>query len=61
MIDFLTAFALVFVIEGLIFALFPKRLAWALQQLLAVPPEALRVGGVVSAAVGVLFVWLLRG
>lgn len=59
--DFLTGLALVFVIEGVILALFPDRLRWLLERLAEVPPEVLRVGGIVSALVGVIAVWLLRG
>ena len=61
MTDFLTGLALVFVIEGLILAFFPDRLRWVLERMAEVPPEALRVAGLVSAAGGVFGVWLLRG
>ena len=61
MTDLLTALALVLVIEGLVLALIPHRLRWLLEQLAEVPPEALRIGGLVSATLGVILVWLLRG
>lgn len=61
MSDFLTALALVFVIEGLVLALFPDRLRWLLDRLAEVPPEALRTAGLVSAALGLFVVWLIRG
>ena len=61
MTDLLTGLALVFVIEGLVLALFPDRLRWLLERLAEIPPEALRLGGVLSAALGVFAVWLLRG
>jgi uncharacterized protein YjeT (DUF2065 family) len=61
MTDFLTALALVFVIEGLLLALLPHRLRWLLEQAAEVPVEVLRATGLVSAFLGVLFVWLLRG
>ncbi|MEM7226168.1 MAG: DUF2065 domain-containing protein [Pseudomonadota bacterium] len=61
MTDLLTGLALVLVIEGLFLALFPHRLRWLLDQLAEMPPEALRIGGLASAAVGVFCVWLLRG
>ena len=60
MSDLLTGLALVLVIEGLFLALFPHRLRWLLEQMAEVPPEALRVAGLVSAVMGVFFVWLLR-
>lgn len=61
MSDFLTALALVFVIEGLVLAVIPHRLRWLLEQLAEVPPEALRVAGLVSAGAGLFGVWLIRG
>jgi len=59
--DFFTGLALVFVIEGLFLALFPKRLHQIVQMMEQVPPDTLRLGGVVAAALGVVFVWILRG
>ncbi|MCG8357882.1 MAG: DUF2065 domain-containing protein [Kiloniellales bacterium] len=61
MTDLLTALALVFVIEGIILALIPDRLRWLVERLAEVPPETLRVAGLVSAGAGVFAVWLLRG
>ena len=61
MTDFLTALALVLVIEGVFMALFPHRLRQVLDMLDTLRPEILRVGGLSAAAAGVLFVWLLRG
>lgn len=61
MTDLLTALALVLVIEGLILALMPERLRWLVDRMAEMPPESLRIGGLVSASLGVLFVWLLRG
>ena len=61
MTDLLTGLALLLVIEGLFLALFPDRLRWLLERMAEVPPEVLRVGGLISAAAGVLMVWLLRG
>ena len=61
MSDFIVAIGLVFAIEGLIFAAFPgaaKRLA---ANALEAPENALRIAGVVSAALGMIIVWLVRG
>jgi uncharacterized protein YjeT (DUF2065 family) len=58
--DFLTALALILVIEGIVYALFPdlmKRLAVRTTQ---TPSQALRVGGLVAAFLGVILVWALR-
>jgi uncharacterized protein YjeT (DUF2065 family) len=61
MSDFIVAIGLVLAIEGLIFAAFPgaaKRLA---ANALETPDGALRVAGVISAVLGVLLVWVIRG
>lgn len=61
MTDLFTALALVLVIEGLFLALFPHRLRQVLALMEQMPPESLRLGGLVAATFGVLVVWLLRG
>ena len=61
MIDLLTGLALVFVIEGIVLALFPDRLQWLLERLAEIPPEVLRLSGLLSAVAGVFVVWVLRG
>ena len=61
MSDFIVAIGLVFAIEGLIFAAFPgaaKRLA---ANALESPENALRIAGVISAVLGIVIVWLVRG
>jgi hypothetical protein len=61
MTDFLTAIALIFVIEGLILALVPTAPRALYRMLSEMPPESLRMGGLLAAGVGVAAVWLLRG
>ena len=60
MLDFLTALALVLVIEGALYALFPETMKRAMTFALAQPVEALRTGGAVAVAIGVVVVWLIR-
>jgi uncharacterized protein YjeT (DUF2065 family) len=60
MSDFLAAFGLVFVIEGLIFAAFPRAAKKAMMSVLETPEATLRAVGIGSAVVGVLVVWLAR-
>jgi uncharacterized protein YjeT (DUF2065 family) len=59
--DFLTALALVLVLEGLFLALMPRRLRQILEALEQIAPETLRMFGLVVACIGVLAVWLIRG
>ncbi len=59
--DLVVAIALLFVIEGLLWAGFPERMKAAVRHLLEVPPAVLRQGGLVAMAAGVLIVWWVRG
>ncbi|HEY7244421.1 MAG TPA: DUF2065 family protein [Xanthobacteraceae bacterium] len=61
MAQFLIAIGLVFVIEGLLFAAFPaaaKRLA---ATALESPESSLRLAGILSAVLGLVIIWLVRG
>jgi uncharacterized protein YjeT (DUF2065 family) len=61
MAQFLIAIGLVFVIEGLLFAAFPaaaKRLA---ATALESPESSLRLAGILSAVLGLVLIWLVRG
>jgi len=59
--DILTAFGLVFVIEGLLWALFPGFGRRMLEMASITPENQLRVSGLMAVAFGVFVVWLVRG
>lgn len=59
--DLFTALALVLVIEGGLYALFPQGMRRMMAQMQEVPEGRLRLLGVVGAVAGVLGVWVLRG
>ena len=59
--DLITALALVLVIEGSLYALFPDAMRRALEAVRTVPGNQLRTAGLVAACLGVGIVWLLRG
>jgi uncharacterized protein YjeT (DUF2065 family) len=59
--DFLVALGLVFVIEGLVFAAFPGPAKRAMASVLDTPDLPLRMIGIGSAVIGLIFVWLARG
>jgi len=59
--DFLAAIGLFFAIEGIIFAAFPLAAKRAIAAALDMPDGRLRIAGLVSALIGVLIVWLVRG
>ena len=61
MADFLVALGLVFVIEGLIFAVSPSAAKNAMAHVLETADGPLRAVGVASAIVGVVLVWFIRG
>ena len=56
-----TAIGLILAIEGALYALFPGLMKQMAQQVLQSPGDSLRVAGVVSVALGVALVWLVRG
>jgi uncharacterized protein YjeT (DUF2065 family) len=61
MTDFLVALGLMLAIEGLVFAALPGAAKRAMESVLETPEPILRVVGVVSAVIGVLMIWLVRG
>ena len=54
------AFALVLVIEGLAYALFPDQLRKLMAMALQLPTEQLRMMGLLAAGSGVFFIWLVQ-
>jgi len=61
MSDFVVAFGLVLVLEGVLYALFPEQMKRFAEMAFSLPPETLRKAGLAAAACGVLIVWLVRG
>jgi uncharacterized protein YjeT (DUF2065 family) len=58
--DFATALALVLVIEGILYALLPEAMKRLAAKATELPPQVLRISGLVAACLGVMFVWVLR-
>ncbi len=59
--DIVIAIGLVFVIEGLIWALFPQLFRKLAILALETPEAQLRMSGIIAIATGVFVVWLVRG
>ncbi|HEX7008275.1 MAG TPA: DUF2065 domain-containing protein [Alphaproteobacteria bacterium] len=59
MSELLVALALILVIEGALYALFPGRMKRMMAEVLRLPDETLRNVGLIAAAVGLGMVWLL--
>ena len=61
MSDFIVGLGLVFVIEGVLFAAFPQPVKRAVSSVLQAPDSVLRATGLLSALIGLLTIWLVRG
>jgi uncharacterized protein len=61
MTDFLAALGLFFAIEGIFLAAFPGGAKRAMASVMEMPDGSLRIAGIISAAIGVFVVWLIRG
>ncbi len=59
--ELVVAIGLVFVIEGLVFAAFPRAAKRLAATALESPENSLRIAGIVSAVIGVVLIWLVRG
>lgn len=59
--DFLAAFGLAIVLEGVLYAAFPGPMRRAVAALLEAPDTVLRTGGVLVAVIGLVMVWMVRG
>ncbi len=61
MSEFLTAIALLLVIEGLLYAAFPKQMKRAIEQMLKLPDSELRVFAFIVAGIGLIALWFIKG
>ncbi len=61
MAEFIAAIGLVLVIEGLLFAAFPRAAKRLAASALKSPETSLRVAGIASAVLGLLLIWFVRG
>jgi len=58
--DLLTALALVLVIEGIFYALFPDAMKRMMATILRISSSYLRSAGLLAAIIGLVIVWLIR-
>ena len=61
MSDLIVALGLVLVIEGVLYGGLPQLAKQLAAEVLTMPEQALRIGGLVAVAIGVLIVWFVRG
>lgn len=58
--DLFVALGLALAIEGLVFAICPELVKRAMLDTAQTPSERMRVVGIISAAAGVVLVWVMR-
>lgn len=61
MTDLIVALGLVFVIEGLLWALFPHYAMRILEAAKEMGEQGMRMSGLISVGLGFLLVWFIRG
>ena len=61
MTEFIVAIGLVLVIEGLLFAAFPRAAKRLAASAIESPESSLRVAGIASAVLGIVVIWFMRG
>jgi uncharacterized protein YjeT (DUF2065 family) len=61
MAQFIVAIGLVLVIEGLLFAAFPRAAKRLAASAVESPETSLRIAGIVSAVLGIVVIWFVRG
>ncbi len=59
--ELVIALALILVIEGALYALFPEAMKRMMVRVAEQPGSALRSAGLAAATIGVGIVWLMRG
>ena len=60
MLDFLSAIALIFILEGLLLFSTPKRLKKILQIITIYPENKIRMIGGVAVLIGIVLLWIIR-
>ncbi|MEO0392372.1 MAG: DUF2065 domain-containing protein [Pseudomonadota bacterium] len=55
--DVLKGIALLMLVEGAAYALFPNGMRQAMQQMLQMPLEAIRLMGLIAATIGLALLW----
>jgi uncharacterized protein YjeT (DUF2065 family) len=61
MAEFIVAVGLVLVIEGLLFAAFPRAAKRLAASAVESPEQSLRLAGIISAVLGIVLIWIMRG
>ena len=58
--EFFVAKGLLFVIEGLLYSIFPDQMKGMMQKMKDLPSNSLRTGGLFFALIGFIIVWIIK-
>jgi len=59
--ELIVAVGLLFVIEGLLYTVFPSQMKKMMQQMQNISTSNLRTGGLFFALIGFIIVWIIKG
>ena len=59
--ELIVAIGLLFVIEGLLYSIFPEQMKGMMEKMKSIPVSNLRTGGLFFALIGFIIVWVIKG
>ena len=59
--ELIVAVGLLFVIEGLLYTIFPDQMKNMMKKMQDIPASNLRTGGLFFALIGFIIVWIIKG
>ena len=59
--ELIVAIGLLFVIEGLLYSMFPEQMKGMMEKMKSIPTSNLRTGGLFFALIGFIIVWVIKG
>ena len=59
--ELIVAVGLLFVIEGLLYTIFPDQMKNMMKKMQDIPASNLRIGGLFFALIGFIIVWIIKG
>ncbi|MAV49265.1 MAG: ubiquitin-binding protein [Pelagibacteraceae bacterium] len=58
--ELIVAIGLLFVIEGLLYSIFPEQMKGMMEKMKSIPSSNLRTGGLFFALIGFIIVWVIK-
>ena len=59
--ELIVAIGLLFVIEGLLYSIFPEQMKGMMEKMKSISASNLRTGGLFFALIGFIIVWVIKG